>query len=105
MTETEARDWRDECREERIDPDEVRLVYQRYEAYRRFTDSGAGEAIALEQWFRFYHLEKSTEGIQAGAPAPGGCSADGDAVNNACLKKPAGFLRVLLGYDEACRRS
>jgi len=88
------------CRQEKIDPDEVRLVFERYEAYRRFTETGAGAAISLDQWFRFYHREKASEGNQAG-PAPGGCSADGDAVNNACLQKPAEFLRVLTAYDTA----
>lgn len=97
---SESRDWQGMCRQEGIDPDEVRLVFARYEAYRRFTENGAGEAISLSQWFRFYHREKTSEGIQAG-PAPGGCSADGDAVNNACLKKPTVFLRVLTAYRDA----
>lgn len=85
------------CRDDGIDPAEVRLVYARYQAYRRFTEAGRGGAIGIDQWFRFYHREKTSEGIQAG-PAPGGCSADGDAVNNACLDKPAAFLRVLTAY-------
>jgi len=88
------------CRQEGIDPGEVRLVFERYDAYRRFTDKGSGAAISLQQWFRFYHREKTSEGVQAG-PAPGGCSADGDAVNNACLRKPAEFLRVLTAYGDA----
>lgn len=88
------------CSQANIDPDEVRLVFERYEAYREFTDNGGGGAIQLEQWFRFYHREKSSEGNRAG-PAPGGCSADGDAVDNACLQKPAEFLLVLTAYGNA----
>jgi len=98
---SEQQDWEGMCRQAGIDPGEVRLVFERYDAYRRFTDNGAGAAISLDQWFRFYHREKASEGIQAG-PAPGGCSADGDAVNNACLTKPAEFLRVLIAYHGAC---
>ena len=77
MTGTNSQDWQALCREQDISTDEVRLVYERYEAYRRFTDAGLGEAIPLERWFRFYHLEKTSEGVQAGAPVDG-CSADGD---------------------------
>lgn len=97
----ETQDWEGMCQTAGIDPDEVRLVYARYEAYRRFTEHASGEAIPLERWFRFYHLEKTSEGIQAGAPTPGGCSADGDAVNDACLRRPAEFLRVLRAYESA----
>jgi len=100
MTQKEPQDWQGLCRQASIDPDEVRLVYERYDAYRRYTEEGSGGSIPLEQWFRFYHREKTSEGAQAGQ-LPGGCSADGDAVNDACLKKPAEFLRVLLAYGEA----
>ncbi|MFW2405312.1 MAG: hypothetical protein ACN4GT_11150 [Gammaproteobacteria bacterium] len=100
MTQQNEQEWRSLCRQASVEPDEVRLVYERYEAYRRFTAAGGGEPISLAQWFRFYHREKTSEGAQAG-PAPGGCSADGDAVNNACLKKPAEFLRVLEAYGRA----
>ncbi|MBT8440952.1 MAG: hypothetical protein KJO76_01105 [Gammaproteobacteria bacterium] len=110
MTQEHEHDWQSLCRQASIDPDEVRLVYDRYEAYLRFTEGrftdgrptagGSGEPISLAQWFRFYYREKTSEGAQAG-PLPGGCSADGDAVNNACLKKPAEFLRVLEAYGRA----
>jgi hypothetical protein len=94
----EAPDWQAICRTEAINPEEVRLIFERYDAYRQFTRGGAGEAIPLEVWFRFYHREKTSEGVQAG-PLPGGCSADGDAVNNACLLKPAEFLRALTAFE------
>ncbi len=100
MTRQNEQKWQGLCQQASIDPDEVRLVYDRYAAYRRFTEGGGGEPISLAQWFRFYHREKTSEGAQAG-PLPGGCSADGDAVNNACLKKPAEFLRVLEAYGKA----
>lgn len=92
--------WQDMCRESGINPDEVRLIHERYAAYRQFTNEGTADQIPLERWFRFYHLEKTSEGIQAGAPSEG-CSADGDAVNDACLKRPAEFLRVLLAFDRS----
>jgi len=95
---SEVPEWQVICRDEGIAPEEVRLIFERYDAYLRFTKGGAGEPIALNTWFRFYHREKLSEGQQAG-PLPGGCSADGDAVNNACLSKPAEFLRALTAYE------
>ncbi len=92
--------WQEMCRNASIDPREVRLIHERYDAYRGFTEENTGSAISLEQWFRFYHLEKNSEGLQAGAPVEG-CSADGDAVNNACLLHPGPFLEVLKAYNVA----
>lgn len=89
--------WRELCRESGIDPDEVRLVFTRYDAYRKYANSRQAQAITLEQWFRFYRMEKASEGDEA-QPAPSGCSVDSDAVNNACIKRPAEFLEVLQAY-------
>ncbi len=89
--------WESLAHDLQIDSREVRLVYERYAARLRFAEQQQIEPIALEQWFRFYYLEKTTEGEQAG-PAPSGCSVDGDAVNNACIKRPREFLRLLQAY-------
>jgi hypothetical protein len=90
-------DWLSMCRDKGIDPEEVRLVFDRYEAYRGFTRDKRGALISLDQWFSFYHMEKASEGDKA-APAPSGCSVDSDAVNNACIKRPGPFLEVLKAY-------
>ena len=99
MSTASGGDWQSLAHEKRIDPDEVRLVFERYDAQRRF-NRGRGTPLALEQWFRFYHLEKSGEGEQS-QPAPSGCSVDSDAVNNACIRRPAEFLQVLKAYASA----
>jgi hypothetical protein len=90
-------DWLELCRQSNIDPEEVRLVFARYEAYRKYTNASRSATITIDQWFRFYHMEKASEGDQA-QPAPSGCSVDSDAVNNACIKRPAEFLQVLRSY-------
>jgi hypothetical protein len=97
-------DWLNMCTAAHIDPDEVRLVFDRYDAYRRYTKVKEGDSAALEQWFRFYHMEKASEGEQVG-PSPSGCSVDSDAVNNACIKRPGPFLAVLKAYDVSCTGS
>lgn len=97
MSGTEYSDWEALARSHRIDPAEVRLVYERYAAHLRFATAGAADPIALRRWFRFYHMEKSSEGEQTG-PAPSACSVDSDAVNNACIRRPREFLEVLQAY-------
>jgi len=51
-------------------------------------------------WTEFY---RTTTGYLLRFPglADFEVSADGDAVNNACLKKPAEFLQVLQAYGKA----
>jgi len=93
-----ADQWLELCRTTEIDPQEVQLIYGRYDAYRDFTEKNTGSCIPVEQWFHFYYLEKNSEGLQVGVPVEG-CSADGDAVNNACLRRPGIFLEVLKAYD------
>ena len=89
--------WLKLCHESSIDPEEVRVVFARYDAYRKYTNASRGATIAIDQWFKFYHMEKASEGDQA-QPAPSGCSVDSDAVNNACIKRPAEFFQVLQVY-------
>jgi hypothetical protein len=100
MPQTPANDWLGLARQHHIDPDEVRMVYSRYDAQRRFYAGGRGEAMVLRRWFEFYRMEKSTEGRRAGS-APSGCSVDSAAVNDACIERPAEFLMVLEAYAEA----
>lgn len=100
MPDTPPMAWLDLAREHRIHPDEVRTVFARYDAQRQFHARGRGEPIDLAQWFQFYRMEKSTEGRQAG-PAASGCSVDSDAVNDACIERPAEFLVVLQAYADA----
>ncbi|RMF97972.1 MAG: hypothetical protein D6727_04265 [Gammaproteobacteria bacterium] len=97
MSESAASGWRDLARHRGIDPDEVRLVYTRYAAQHRHAQAGQREPLPLDRWFRFYVLEKSSEGRQAG-PAPGACSIGSDAVNDACIERPRAFLEVLAAY-------
>jgi len=97
MSAASEQDWIEICRERRIDPEEVRIVFDRYAAYRDFNADRAAAAVSLDQWFRFYHMEKATDGENAG-PAPSGCSVDSDAVNNACIKRPGPFLEALKAY-------
>jgi hypothetical protein len=92
-----AEDWQDLCRKLKVNPEEVRLVFARYDAYRQFNAGGNSDLISIDQWFRFYHMEKASEGSQTG-PEPSGCSVDSGAVNDACIKRPDSFIQVLRAY-------
>ena len=83
------------CERYRIDPAELKVVFARYQAHRRFAQQGGDGAIPLERWFRFYVLEKSSEGEQAGIFT----EAPHDTINDACLARPRRFLEVLQAYS------
>lgn len=97
MSDPATTDWLALARDYRIDPEAIRLVFSRFDAQRRFHARGRGEPLELARWFRFYRMEKATEGRQAG-PVPGGCSVDGAADNDACIDRPGEFLQVLEAY-------
>lgn len=98
MSAKPATDWRQLCRELEVDPGEVEVVFSRFDAYRRFMAGGRGDRISLDQWFRFYHYEKQSEGGQTAGTVPSGCSVDAGAVNDACINRPQDFLAVLRAY-------
>jgi hypothetical protein len=87
-------DWRSQCRDRRIDPAEVEMVASRYVAYRDYMQPRGG-GLPLSGWFRFYCQEKASEsGDQAGGVVSE-CSATGEAVEQAMLRDPRGFLEIL----------
>lgn len=100
MPGSKATDWRELARQHQIDPEEVRMAFGRFDAQRQFRARTGHEPIGLSQWFRFYRLEKATEGRQAG-PVPGGCSIDSAAAIDACIERPVEFLQVLQACMEA----
>ncbi len=93
----ESSDWHGECREAGIDPAEVQRVARHYRAYRQYTESVKSDALPLEQWFRWYHIEKASENQNPGV-APADCSVDSHALGNSLISHPDIFLRLL----EAC---
>jgi len=89
--------WRVLCRELNIDPAEVETVAGHYAAYREYTENARGSPLPLENWFRWYHVEKSSEAGELGA-SPSGCSVDPAAEGKALIRDPDAFLRALGEY-------
>lgn len=95
MAEPDPPDWQDLARDEGIDPAEVRVVFTRYQAYRRYHRPERGaEPLPLETWFRYYRMESASEAGQGTSAAPG-CSVDPNARNRGVLARPEAFFRVL----------
>jgi len=70
------------------------MVAGRYCAYRDFMRSRGG-GLTLDEWFRFYRLEKQSESPDQTGGVVSGCSATGDAIEQNVLAQPAAFLAVL----------
>jgi hypothetical protein len=93
-------DWRDKSRAAGIDPAEVEMVSGRYLAYRDYM-AARGGGLSLDQWFRFYRLEKQTESPDQTGGVVSGCSATGEAVEQSVLTRPGAFLAILRHRLEA----
>jgi len=70
------------------------MVAGRYRAYRDFM-APRGGGLTLDEWFRFYRLEKQSESPDQTGGVVSGCSATGDAIEQSVLARPAEFLAVL----------
>jgi hypothetical protein len=81
------------CRRVGVDPTEIRVAASRYVAYREFyARSGRGQALPVDQWFRWYYAEASSE---TDGSSPSGCSVDSDSRNRGLMTDPANFLELL----------
>ena len=94
ITPVTLRTWRTRCRAAGIDPAEVEMVAGRYRAYRDFM-APRGGGLTLDEWFRFYRLEKQSESPDQTGGVVSGCSATGEAVGQNVLTNPAAFLAAL----------
>lgn len=70
------------------------MVSGRYRAYRDFM-AARGGGLSLDEWFRFYRLEKQSESPDQTGGVVSGCSATGEATEQNVLTSPAAFLAAL----------
>jgi hypothetical protein len=84
------------CRSAGVDPAEVGVAASRYRAYRDFyARAGRGEALGVEQWFRWYYVEAASDSDAGKTASPGGCSVESDSRNRGLMTNPAAFLEIL----------
>jgi len=97
----ETADWQAEAREIGLDPDEIRRVSDRYDMYASYTASQDAEVLPLDRWYKWYRIEKLSEGHGMIQPPAQGCSvsadAPGDLPSGEVVSEKA-FLQLLTLY-------
>lgn len=73
---------------------------QRYDMYREYTDSRAGDALPLERWYQWYRVEKLTEGHAMLTPPEQDCSVQAPAERTGPVISEEDFLQLLLLYRQ-----
>ena len=95
---TKTERWRNECTELGLDPQQVKSVSSRYDMYARYTNSQGSEVLPLDRWYKWYRIEKLSEGHAMLAPPVAGCSVGPDTAASGPVVSETDFLRLLELY-------
>ncbi len=91
-------DWRQTCEQMGLDPQELRKVSSRYDMYQTYTVDKTGECLPLERWYKWYRIEKLSEGHAARTPPADGCSIGPDTAASEPVISERDFLQLLQMY-------
>ena len=91
-------DWRARCDDLGLDPQQVKAVSQRYDMYSNFTDEQGGDTLPLPRWYKWYRVEKLSEGHAMQAPPDQACSVGPDVHQSGNVVSEQDFLRLLQSY-------
>jgi hypothetical protein len=98
MNTAETPSWRHRCRELGLDPQELKSVSSRYDMYKTFTDAQGGETLSLSRWYKWYRVEKLSEGHAMLAPPVQGCSVGPEIETDGPIVSEPDFLQLLELY-------
>jgi hypothetical protein len=98
MNTAEIPSWRQHCRELGLDPQELKSVSSRYDMYKSFTDDQGGETLSLARWYKWYRVEKLSEGHAMLAPPVQGCSVGPEIESTGPVISEPDFLQLLELY-------
>jgi hypothetical protein len=98
MLNTENIDWRARCQELGLDPQQIKSVSQRYDMYQTYTDEQSGETLPLARWYKWYRVEKLSEGHAMQTPPEQGCSVGPDVHQSGNVVSEQDFLQILQSY-------
>jgi hypothetical protein len=90
--------WRERCAELGLNPQEVKSVSGRYEMYERYTGLQGSEVLPLDRWYKWYRIEKLSEGHAMLTPPVAGCSVGPDTAASGPVVSEADFLQLLNLY-------
>ena len=101
MPDIHASNWRQRCGELGLDPQEVKSVSKRYDMYHEYTRTRSAELLDLERWYKWYRIEKLSEGHAMLTPPEPGCSVSSDLgapTEGEGVVSEADFLQLLRLY-------
>ena len=90
--------WRQRCVELGLDPQEVKSVSSRYDMYKKFTDENGGNALPVPRWYKWYRVEKLSEGHAMLSPPVAGCSVGAETESQGPVISEPDFLALLQLY-------
>ena len=90
--------WRSRCNALGLDPQEIKSVSQRYDMYRRYTDDQGTEILPLARWYKWYRVEKLSEGHAMLTPPVADCSVGPEVQADGPVISEADFLALLRLY-------
>ena len=90
--------WRQRCVELGLDPQEVKSVSSRYDMYKKFTDENGGNALPVPRWYKWYRVEKLSEGHAMLSPPVAGCSVGPETESQGQVISGPDFLALLQLY-------
>ncbi len=90
--------WRQRCISLGLEPQEVKSVSSRFDMYKRYTDEQGGDTLPLDRWYKWYRVEKISEGHGMLAPPVEGCSIGPDTNASGPVVSETDFLELLQLY-------
>ncbi len=99
MTTTQPSQWRQRAKALGLNPQEIKSVSSRYDMYKQFTDAQDGaETLDLQRWYKWYRVEKLSEGHAMTTPPEQGCSIGPDTAEQGPVISVQDFLQLLMQY-------
>lgn len=99
MATAESDNWRSRAKSFGLDPQEVKSVSSRYDMYKTYTDVQEGaETLELERWYKWYRVEKLSEGHALTTPPEQGCSIEVGTEADGPVVSETEFLKLLQDY-------
>lgn len=95
---TTREQWRLRCTELGLDPQEVKSVSARYDMYARYTGLQGSDVLSLDRWYKWYRIEKLSEGHAMLTPPVAGCSVGPDTTTSGPVVSEPDFLHLLELY-------
>jgi hypothetical protein len=98
--------WRQQCKAIGLDPQEVKSVAKRFAMYKTYTDAQGGNTLELPDWYKWYRVEKLSEGHANLTPPGQGCSIESSTDNPEARSTIVGeteFLALLEAYRATLR--